>query len=189
MAITRHRTIQALVSALLGSVLTVVLFLAGGMPALAHSGPYELTITTDGAGGVSVSGKYVEDGHTVEALMDVVVTATGKDGETAGPVNLISSAEGQGIWISPEPFLADGEWTVTATTTVPGEATTTTTFVVAPIAPPVAPEPLQEVSASSPDAPESSPMNIWPWALGGLLLVAGGGTAFYVLRQRQAKKA
>lgn len=185
MAISHFRTLAAV---LLSSVLATVLLLAGGLSAQAHSGPYELSINTDGAGGVSVSGKYAADGHIVEALMDVVVTAKSKDGKSVGPIELKSSAEGRGIWISAEPFMSDGEWTVTAATTTPQKVTAETSFVVAPLATPVAPEPLND-SANGADAAPSSSLDVWLWGLGGFVVAAGGGTAFYVLQRRRAVKA
>ncbi len=138
-------------------VAAVLLAVAGGVfhapAAAAHGGPYEITVSTDGAGGLQVFAHYEEDGHVVEALMDPVAEAVAADGSTAGPVSLISSTEGQGRWVTSEPFLAEGEWTVTVSTTTPEVAETTVEFTVEALEAPPAPPPANEVDSS--DASES----------------------------------
>lgn len=179
------RRSRTLLGALAAGLLAASLLLMGLSPAAAHSGHYELQVTHDGAGGINVTGKYEADGHTVEAIMDPVATATTKDGRTAGPIKLVSSAEGQGIWVSPEPFLADGEWTVTVATTTPGEATASATFTVAPIAAPVAPEPLAgEGNVASASTPDAAPA--WPLIAGGVLILALAIAGAFVFLHRRA---
>ncbi|MFW7415573.1 hypothetical protein [Demequina sp. SO4-18] len=118
--------------------------------AAAHGGPYELEVHNDGAGGVQVFAYYVEDGHIVEAIMDPVVEAVSADGVERGPIRLISSAEGQGRWVSEEPFLEPGDWTVTVTTTTPDEASVTEQYTVAPFDPPAQDEPMDEPAEPQP---------------------------------------
>jgi hypothetical protein len=125
-------------------VTTIALALATLLPtaAQAHGGSYELEVTSDAVGGIEVFATYIDDGHVVSEIMDPVAEATAADGRTAGPVELISSSEGEGRWVTEEPFLDNGDWTVTVTTTQPEEATATVEFTVAPLEPPVEPEAL-----------------------------------------------
>lgn len=59
--------------------------LAGVSSTSTHGGPYELHITPDGAGGISVNGTYAE-GYSVESIMGPVATAKCKDGKEAGAI-------------------------------------------------------------------------------------------------------
>jgi len=127
------------VAGFLAALVLLALSLFSAAPASAHGGPFQLSIAPDGAGGLSVSASYVEDGHAVTGIIDPVATAVSPDGTTAGPVALISSAEGEGVWVTPEPFLGEGQWVVTVTTTTPESVTSTLDVTVAPIAPPVQP--------------------------------------------------
>ncbi|WP_062072344.1 LPXTG cell wall anchor domain-containing protein [Demequina sediminicola] len=133
------------------SVVALVAFMVwavvGAMPAAAHGGPYELSVGSDAAGGVIVSADYVQDGHRVEEIMDPVVTAESSTGDTVGPIALISSSQGQGLWVSPEPFLDPGTWTVTVVTTTPDEAETTVTMEV---------EELEEAPSAEPSVAPSA---------------------------------
>lgn len=185
---TGLRFSRTLIGAFLVAVLSLFLLLAGVSTASAHGGPYELQVTPDGAGGISAAATYTEDGHTVQSIMDPVATATSNDGKEAGPISLISSSEGRGLWVSPEAFLAEGEWTVTVTTTTPEAATASSTFVVAPLAAPVAPEPLAATDngVSATTSENDSPASMWAWILSGLVVVGAviAGTA--TLKRRRA---
>ncbi|WP_061962461.1 hypothetical protein [Demequina flava] len=121
------RGLRALVAAVFTALVTAVVIAS---PASAHGGPYTLEIKGDAAGGVTVSADYDEDGHRVEEIMDPVVTAVSDEGEEVGPIELISSSQGQGLWISEEPFMTPGTWTVTVVTTTPEDAETTSTIEV-----------------------------------------------------------
>lgn len=127
------------VAGFLAALVLLALSLFSAAPASAHGGPFQLSIAPDGAGGLSVSASYVEDGHAVTGIIDPVATAVSPDGTTAGPVALISSAEGEGVWVTPSPFLGEGQWAVTVTTTTPESVTSTLDVTVAPLAPPVQP--------------------------------------------------
>jgi hypothetical protein len=161
------------------------LALASPGAAAAHSGPIELDIAGTGDGGLVVSAVYTEDGHTVSQIMNPVATAVSVDGATAGPISLVSSAEGVGLWITESPILEYGDWTVTVSTTIPSEATATVQMTVAELAPPV--------QADGDNAAEVSNMtsdggSAWPWvaAVGGLLALLAVAV---VLVKRQGKAA
>ncbi|WP_061965138.1 hypothetical protein [Demequina aurantiaca] len=175
------------------AIFVAVIALTGGMlsatSAAAHGGPYELEITSDAAGGIAVSATYVEDGHVVSEIMDPVAEATSADGRNAGPIELISSSEGVGRWVSEEPFLDDGDWTVTVTTTQPEETTATVEFTVAPLEAPVEPAPITsndesagEVATDSDSTTESAPVgddssSSFAWLIfagaAGLIVIVG----------------
>jgi len=164
---------------LVGGLLAVGAVFAGATAASAHGGPYELRIASDGAGGIDVIAEYTADGHLVEEIMDPVATATSSDGRVAGPVELISSAEGMGRWVSESPFLDDGVWTVTVETTSPEAVTATVEFEVAPLAAPIS---AGEESAGSADAGATA-FSGWPWIAGGV--VALGAIVAVIVRRRR----
>lgn len=170
------------------AALSLILLLIGVSTASAHGGPYELQVTSDGAGGITVAATYTEDGHTVQSIMNPVATATSKDGKEAGPIALISSSEGRGLWVSPEAFSTEGEWAVTVTTTTPQEATATTDFVVAPLAAPVAPEALAAADngVSAATSEPASPASMWSWILGGLVVAGAAIAGTVTLKRRRA---
>ena len=129
---------------------------AGGVlfapAAAAHGGPIELMVSSNGSGEFELIAFYEEDGHIVDAIIDPVLEAVAEDGTTAGPVSLVSSSEGQGRWVTTEPVLSEGDWSVTVSTTTPEEASVTLDVTVtAPDTPP-APEPVDE--PVEPEAPE-----------------------------------
>jgi hypothetical protein len=183
--------------------IAVGLFLAlaavfGAAPAAnAHGGPFQLTVSPDGAGGLIVNAAYVEDGHPVSEIIDPVATAVSPSGESVGPVALVSSPEGEGIWITPEPFLPDGQWAVTVTTTPPSSASTTVDITVAELAPPVEPgetvAPVVEeqgdasgsgsVDAAAADA-GASPLTVGLWIGAIVVVLAVGGALVYLNRAR-----
>ncbi len=188
------RRIRPVVSALFVMVMALTGGLLSATSAAAHGGPYELEITSDAAGGIAVSATYVEDGHVVSEIMDPVAEATSSDGRNAGPVELISSSEGVGRWVSEEPFLEDGDWTVTVTTTLPEEASATVEFTVAPLDAPVEPAPImtegETVGDSTTDTEsageESSSVSGWlvVGIVAGLIVVAGVVVALVKRRSR-----
>jgi cobalamin biosynthesis Mg chelatase CobN len=149
---------RRLITALLGALALIAAVLLTPTAALAHGGPFDLAVASDGAGGLVVTAVYQEDGHAVSEIIDPVATAVAADGTTAGPVALVSSAEGEGIWVTPEPFLGPGEWSVTVATTAPSAATATVAVTVAELAPPIEPGesiPAGDDTEGSGDAAES----------------------------------
>ncbi|MEV8267929.1 hypothetical protein [Microbacterium sp. NPDC076911] len=160
--------------------------------AVAHGGPYELTVAHDGAGGFTVSARYTRDAHVVEAIMDAVVTAVASDGTKVGPVALVSSSEGIGRWVTEGPIVGDGDWTVTAKTTTPQVEHAVIEVTVEPLAPPVAIESNEETVVSEEPALAASSDGIGNNALlivvvlGGLLVA--GVVAVVVMVQLRNKR-
>jgi hypothetical protein len=117
-------------SMLAGAVFLVTVLLAGATPASAHGGEIVLSLSQDGGGGMQVVATRGDDGHPVEEMIDPLLTATSAEGETVGPLALVSSDEGIGVWQSSKALLAAGEWTVTVSITVPSEASVTEQMTV-----------------------------------------------------------
>ncbi|MEJ1156492.1 hypothetical protein [Microbacterium marmarense] len=161
--------------------------------ASAHGGPYELKVAHDGAGGFTVSARYTRDAHVVEAIMDAVVTAVAADGTTVGPVALISSNQGIGRWVTEEPILEEGEWTVTAKTTTPQLAQASIEVNVEPLAPPIEIESNDEAVMSDDPSVAAAPDGIGNNALlivvvlGGLL-VAGVAAVVVMIQLRNKRR-
>jgi len=188
--------LRALVVGVMAGVLALLLALSAAPgPASAHGGPFGLTVAPDGAGGLTVIAAYTEDGHPVSEVIDPVATAVAADGRTAGPVSLVSSGEGEGVWVTAEPFLGEGDWAVTVTTTTPSSATATAQVTVAPLAPPVAPEdagvPISttddqqdagaEAAPAAADAGGVSPVTVVLWIAAVAVVLA---VVLLVLRRR-----
>ncbi|PJJ62422.1 hypothetical protein [Compostimonas suwonensis] len=173
---TRRRVAAAIV----GAVLVVLGFAMTPSAAQAHSGPYELRVSTDGAGGLNLTAQYVEDQHVVDAIMDPVATATATDGRTAGPVPLISSSEGEGLWITEEPFLDEGQWSVTVTTTTPEAATVTVDMAVVPLAD----APATTAETQSTAEADGGALTAWLWVIVAVVAVAVVAAWFLVGRRR-----
>jgi len=114
-----------------------VLSFGAALPAAAHGGDIILTITPDGEGGITLTPVFEGDGHPVEDIIDPVLTATSDSGKKVGPVQLVSSAEGVGVWVTESPVLDEGHWEVTVSITKPSEATVTTEMDVVPLEAPV----------------------------------------------------
>jgi hypothetical protein len=186
----------------LGLFLALAAVFCAAPAAQAHGGPFQLTVSPDGAGGLIVNAAYVEDGHPVSEIIDPVATAVSPDGTSVGPVALISSPEGEGIWITPEPFLPVGQWAVTVTTTSPSSASTTVDIAVAELAPPVEPgetvAPVTEeqggasgdsaaaaaAAAAAVSASAVSPLTVGLWIGAVVVVLAVGGALGYLNRAR-----
>ncbi|MDF2847464.1 MAG: hypothetical protein K0R97_1446 [Oerskovia sp.] len=175
------------VALLLGTLLAAVL---GAVPASAHGGDIILSIGGDGAGGISVNVTYKTDGHPVEEIVDVMVTAVSDAGTEIGPLQLSSASEGVGWYTSAPDVLTDGHWTVTATTTTPVATTATSQIDVVP--PPAAPAPAEgdtEVGAEGEGASaaaasdEGAGVPTTALVVGGAVLLLAAG-AVLVLRRR-----
>lgn len=133
---------------LVSLVAAAVVAVAGGVfiapAAAAHGGPFELTLSSNGSGEFEVIAFYEEDGHIVDAIMDPALEAVSKDGTTVGPITLVSSSEGQGRWVTTEPVLDEGDWSVTVSTTTPEEASVTIDVTVTPPDTPPPAQPIEE---------------------------------------------
>ena len=179
MALSRW-SIRGLVLVLLGALVLAISALAA-QPASAHGGPFELTVTPDGAGGLTVSATYTADQHPVEEIIDPVAVATSVSGESVGPVALISSPEGVGIWITEEPFIPLGDWSVTVSTTVPFVATTTVDITVAELAGPAEVEETAEETAATDSGFAIAPL-LW---IGAIVIVLAIAAASVLLSRRR----
>jgi hypothetical protein len=156
------RAVRILLAMLFGLVVVFGGVFGAAGAASAHGGPFQLDVAPDGAGGVVVSAAYIADHHAVTEIIDPVATAVSPDGTTVGPVPLISSAEGEGLWVSAEPFLPEGQWAVTVATTLPSSATVTVDMTVTALAAPIEPG---ETIASTADAAAASgsALTMWLW--------------------------
>jgi hypothetical protein len=104
-------------------VITVLALAFGALlvavPAWAHGGPVDVEVHGDGGQGLTVLATYRNDRHPVsDHALDLSFTAVSPDGRTAGPVKLVASNEGQGLYVSGTPLPA-GHWTVTVTVAQP----------------------------------------------------------------------
>ncbi|WP_309616520.1 hypothetical protein [Salinibacterium sp.] len=117
-------------SMLAGAAFLITVLLAGATPASAHGGEIVLSLSQDGGGGLQVVATRADDGHPVEDVIDPVLTATSAEGESVGPLALVPSEEGIGVWQSPKALLAAGEWTVTVSITMPSQASVTEQMTV-----------------------------------------------------------
>ncbi|TCB99258.1 hypothetical protein E0H26_07680 [Micromonospora zingiberis] len=99
--------IRTAVTAVLTGLLLAVL---SATPAVAHGDKLKLTVAGDGADGVTIQATYA-DGHQLDTVVRLVLTATGAQGRTVGPVQLEPAAEGQGFYTT-GPILSPGEWKV-----------------------------------------------------------------------------
>ncbi|GAA3213906.1 hypothetical protein ACFP63_10715 [Oerskovia jenensis] len=198
-ALGRVRTAAAAgMALLLGTLLATVL---GAVPASAHGGDIILSIGGDGAGGISVNVTYKTDGHPVEAIVDVMVTAVSDAGTEIGPLQLSSASEGVGWYTSAPDVLTDGHWTVTATTTTPVATTATSQIDVVPPPAAPAPDPAQDggqdgvegdgsgegTSAAGADE-EGSGIPTTALAVGGAVLLLAAGAVLVVRRRATAAR-
>lgn len=104
-------------------VITVLVLAFGVMlvaaPAWAHGGPVDVEVHGDGGQGLTVRAVYRNDQHPVnDHALDLSFTAVSPEGRSAGPVRLVASNEGQGLYQSATP-LPSGHWTVTVTLAQP----------------------------------------------------------------------
>jgi hypothetical protein len=137
-----------------------VLSFGAALPAAAHGGDIILTITPDGEGGVTLTPVYEGDGHPVEDIIDPVLMATSDSGKKVGPVQLVSSAEGVGVWVTEGAVLEEGHWEVTVSITTPSESSATTEFDVVALDAPVEVETGMPGAENETDAPGLPPVLI-----------------------------
>ncbi|MFD6166503.1 hypothetical protein ACFWFR_15035 [Oerskovia sp. NPDC060287] len=189
---------HALRAVLAGAVLLLASVL-GAAPASAHGGEIILSIGGDGAGGVSVNVTYKTDGHPVEEIVDVMVTAVSAEGTEVGPIQLSSASEGVGWYTSAPDVLSEGNWTVTATTTTPVATTATTQIdVVPPAAPPapaedgadgeVAAQGDEAASSAAASEDEASGVPTTAIVVGVVVLLAAAGAVLVLRRRATATK-
>ncbi|GLY93851.1 hypothetical protein [Actinoplanes sp. NBRC 103695] len=162
-------------AAVLAGLLLAILPAAG--PAWAHNGKLQLEVAGDGATGVTVQARHA-DGHRLDTMVRLVLSATAEGGRTVGPVQLEPAGEGQGFYTS-GPVLAPGTWKVTVTAPAP-YATKATVEVRAKVAQ-AAPPPVAEAAGPAADA---QVWRWWPLILGVLGVLAGVAIIASVVRRR-----
>ncbi|MDG4768078.1 hypothetical protein O7632_28895 [Solwaraspora sp. WMMD406] len=144
--------------AVLVGLLLAILPAAGA--AQAHDRTLRLEVAGDGATGVTVQATYT-DGHRLESVVRLVLTATAEGGRTVGPTQLEPVGEGQGFYFS-GPVLTPGTWQVTVSAPAPYTgATTAEVRAVEGQAPPPA-ELAERAEAAN---GSSSGAGWWRWAL------------------------
>ncbi|SDY94358.1 hypothetical protein SAMN05444365_104251 [Micromonospora pattaloongensis] len=156
--------------AVLALVAALALLLLPASPATAHEG-IKLDVAGDGATGVSARATY-RDGHPVEdVVLRLVLTATGDDGRSVGPIQLNPASEGRGFYSS-GPVLTPGRWQVTVTAPAPNAARAAVTVEAraAQSAPPVTP-------AAAADAGSTGGWLWWVVAAAAVVALAGTGVA------------
>ena len=165
---------------LLGLVLAV---LPVSDPAWAHTGKLKLEVAGDGATGVTVQARYA-DGHRLDKLVRLTLSATGAGGRAVGPLQLAPVGEGQGFYSS-GPVLAVGSWRVTVRAPAPHPAEVT--VEVRARAAQSGPAPVAPVSAAKRGeaAEAGSSWRWWPVALGALGAVAVVALAVPAVRRRR----
>ncbi|WP_326549498.1 hypothetical protein [Micromonospora sp. NBC_01813] len=167
-------------AAVLVGLLLAVLPVAG--PAAAQSDNLQLDVAGDGATGVTVQVTDSE-GNRPAQVIRLVLTATGADGQTVGPMQLQPAGEGQGFY-STGPILQPGDWQVTVSAPAPyvGEVTVDVRAV-----PAESPPPPPTTAASDADADTAGGTWLLRSALALLALagLAGLGTAVMVLLARR----
>ena len=135
----------------------------------------------DGAVGVTVQARHA-DGHRLDALVRLVVTATAAGGRTVGPLQLEPAGEGRGFYAS-GPILAPGSWRVTVRAPAPHTGKATVEVRASPAQ--TAPAQVAPVSAQR-DGPERAGRS-WQWPVGIGVLAALAVVALVVpaLRRRR----
>ncbi|MEU8659840.1 hypothetical protein [Actinoplanes philippinensis] len=154
-------------------------------PAWAHNGKLKLEVAGDGAVGITVQASHA-DGHRLETLVRLALTATAADGRAVGPVQLEPTGEGQGFYAT-GPILTPGKWRVTVRAPAPN-ASEVTVDVEARSAQ-SAPAQVPAVSAAKrAESPPTALASWWPVALGGLAVLAVIAVAWPALRRRRARQ-
>ncbi|MEV4629063.1 hypothetical protein AB0J90_22640 [Micromonospora sp. NPDC049523] len=165
---------------LLAALALVPMLLLPAMPAAARDGKLDLQVAGDGATGVTIRASYA-DGHQLESVIRLVLTAKGGSGDTVGPIQLEPSGEGQGFYTT-GPILSPGRWQVTVTAPAPNPAEAVAT--VEAKAEQTAPRPVPSNPVALPKESGLS-TGVW-WLIGGALLLAAAGSAVLLARNRNS---
>ncbi|MEV6304046.1 hypothetical protein AB0M02_31900 [Actinoplanes sp. NPDC051861] len=160
-------------AAVLAGLLLAILPAAG--PAWAHNGKLKLEVAGDGAAGITVQASHA-DGHPLDTLVRLVLTATATAGQAVGPVQLEPAGEGQGFYAT-GPILTPGDWQVTVSAPAPhtSKVTVQVRAGAAQTAPPQA-APLPDGSSSS---------RWWSVALGVVAVLAITAALWLKVRWRK----
>ncbi|MDY7089852.1 MAG: hypothetical protein SYR96_32710 [Actinomycetota bacterium] len=168
-------------AAVLAGLLLALLPVAG--PAWAHNGKLKLEVAGDGAVGVTVQARHA-DGHQLETLVRLTLTATAADGRVVGPAQLEPAGEGHGFYAT-GPILTPGKWRVTVR--APAPHTSQVTAEVEARAAQSAPAQVAAVSgAKRSGAPQTTLSSWWrPVVLGGLAVLAIIAVVWVTVRRRK----
>jgi hypothetical protein len=149
----------------LAGLLLALLPAAG--PAWAHNGKLKMEVAGDGAVGITVQARHA-DGHQLETLVRLALTATAANGRAVGPVQLEPAGEGQGFYAT-GPILTPGKWKVTVR--APAPHTSEVTVEVEARAAQSAPAQVAQESAAKRDESPQSTLSSW-WRPVGLAVLA-----------------
>jgi hypothetical protein len=168
----------------LAALLLAILPAAG--PAWAHKGKLKLEVAGDGAVGITVQARHA-DGHELETLVRLAITATGANGRAVGPVQLEPAGEGKGFYAT-GPILTPGKWTVTVR--APAPHTSEVTVDVEARAAQSAPAQVPQVSAAKRgESPQSTLPSWWkPVGLGVLAVLAIVAVVWMTVGRRRARE-
>ncbi|WP_344355614.1 hypothetical protein [Micromonospora lupini] len=159
----------------------LALALLSAAPAAAQADKLKLTVAGDGAQGVTIQATY-PDGRRLDQVVRLVLTATGPDGQRVGPVQLEPQPEGHGFYSS-GPVLSTGTWKVTVNSPAPLQGKATATVQAKAAQSPPAPRPVAVTRPTD----GGGVGGWWPFAAGGLVLVAAAmGVAMLFGRRRTA---
>ncbi|RSM72692.1 hypothetical protein DMB66_04725 [Actinoplanes sp. ATCC 53533] len=152
-------------------------------PAWAHNGKLKLEVAGDGATGITVQARHA-DGHRLDTLVRLVLTATAEGGRTVGPVRLDPAGEGQGFYTT-GPILAPGSWRVTVRAPAPHTSKVTVEVRARTAQPP--PAQVAPVAAAKRGGPaqDGPPWRWWPAGIGVLAVLAIVTTAMLTIRRRR----
>jgi hypothetical protein len=168
----------------LAGLLLALLPAAG--PAWAHNGKLKMEVAGDGAVGITVQARHA-DGHQLEKLVRLALTATAESGRTVGPVQLEPAGEGQGFYAT-GPILTPGKWKVTVR--APAPHTSEVTVEVEAKAAQSAPAQVPQVSAAKRDESPQSTLSSWwrPVGLGVLAVLAVIAVVWLTVGRRRARE-
>jgi hypothetical protein len=155
-------------------------------PAWAHDGKLKLEVAGDGAVGITVQARHA-DGHQLEKLVRLGLTATAGNGRAVGPVQLEPTGEGQGFYAT-GPILTPGKWKVTVRAPAPytGEVTVDVEARAAQSALAQVP---QASAAKRGESPQSTLSSWWrPVGLGVLAVLAIIAAVWLTVGRRRARE-
>ncbi|MET7751330.1 hypothetical protein [Micromonospora sp. NPDC005367] len=162
----------------------LALILLTAAPAAAHTGKLKLTVAGDGADGVTVQALYA-DGHRLDQLVRLTLTAVGPDGQRVGPLQLEPEPEGQGFYAS-GPLLSPGRWRVTVAAPAPNGSEASAQVQARPAQ---SPAPAAPVAATAPAAgarTDPGAASAWWWPIGlAVVVIAALAVAVPMLLTRR----
>jgi hypothetical protein len=167
------RTIRVLAALGLAALAVLGLAVLGGAgpAAAAARADVTLTVSGDGAGGVTVLASYAADGRPFEQPLPLILTGTGDGGRSVGPLQLQPAAEGHGFYAATN-ILAPGRWQIVVTANQPQPLRAEAVIEARPAQ--VAPPPEELVA---PPAAGGQPRWVWlaTVPVAALLLATGFG--------------